>query len=100
MEIARWLIVFVAFITGTGGLFADYVIPASAAQHMKNPRWPPHAKFHNAQGILLGVALGIVSIALLFLHRPLHHNLNPKLWRMHRLRLQLLLPLTTGDRYK
>jgi hypothetical protein len=71
MEIARWLIVFVAFITATGGLFADYVIPASAAQHMKNPRWPPHAKFHNAQGILLGLALGIVSIALLFLHRPL-----------------------------
>ena len=34
MEIARWLIVFVAFITGTGGLFADYVIPPSAAQHM------------------------------------------------------------------
>jgi hypothetical protein len=37
MEIARWLIVFVAFITGTGGLFADYVIPASAAQHIEEP---------------------------------------------------------------
>jgi hypothetical protein len=58
MEIARWLVVFVAFITGLGGLFADYIIPASAAQHFKNPRWPPHAKFHNAQGILLGVVLG------------------------------------------
>lgn len=71
MEIARWLVVFVAFITGLGGLFADYIIPASAAQHIKNPRWPPHAKFHNAQGILLGAVLGIVSIVLLFLHSPL-----------------------------
>jgi hypothetical protein len=71
MEIARWLVVFVAFITGIGGLLADYFIPASGAQHMKNPRWPPHAKFHNAQTSLLGLALGILSIVLLFLHRPL-----------------------------
>ena len=71
MEIARWLVVFVAFITGIGGLLADYFIPASGAQHMKNPRWPPHAKFHNAQTIFLGLALGILSIVLLFLHRPL-----------------------------
>ena len=71
MEIARWLVVFVAFITGIGGLLADYFIPASGAQHIKNPRWPPHAKFHNAQTILLGATLGMVSIALLFLHRQL-----------------------------
>ena len=71
MEIARWLVVFVAFITGIGGLLADYFIPASGAQHMKNPRWPPHAKFHNAQTIFLGLALGILSIVLLFLHSPL-----------------------------
>lgn len=30
-----------------------------------------HAKFHNAQTILLGLALGIFSIMLLFLHSPL-----------------------------
>jgi hypothetical protein len=71
MEIARWLVVFVAFITGIGGLLADYFIPASGAQHMKNPRWPPHAKFHNAQTVFLGLALGILSIVLLFLHSPL-----------------------------
>jgi hypothetical protein len=71
VEIARWLVVFVAFITGIGGLLADYFIPASGAQHMKNPRWPPHAKFHNAQTIFLGLALGILSIVLLFLHSPL-----------------------------
>jgi hypothetical protein len=71
MEIARWLVVFVAFITGIGGLLADYFIPASGAQHMKNPRWPPHAKFHNGQTIFLGLALGILSIVLLFLHSPL-----------------------------
>ncbi|KAH8881197.1 hypothetical protein GQ53DRAFT_668284 [Thozetella sp. PMI_491] len=26
--------------------------------HMFNPRWPPHAKFHNAQTISLSVILG------------------------------------------
>jgi uncharacterized membrane protein len=66
MELARWLIAFVAFVTATGGLMADYFLPASGAQHIKNPRWPPHAKFHNAQSILMGLTLGVLSIALLF----------------------------------
>ena len=77
MELARWLVAFmafvafvafVAFITGIGGLLADYFL-ASSAHHIKNPRWPPHAKFHNAQGILMGVSLAILTIVLLFQHR-------------------------------
>jgi hypothetical protein len=31
---------------------------------MKNPAWPPHAKFHNAQTILLGIGLGIITVGL------------------------------------
>jgi hypothetical protein len=41
MEAARWLIVFVAFVTAIGGLLVDYFIPASGRQHIKNPKWPP-----------------------------------------------------------
>jgi hypothetical protein len=70
MELARWLIAFVAFTTGIGGLLADYFL-ASGAQHIKNPRWSPHAKFHNAQGILMGVLLASLTIALLFHRRVL-----------------------------
>lgn len=71
METARWLIVFVAFVTAIGGLLADYFIPASGRQHIKNPKWPPHAKFHNAQTILMGLCLGALAVAILFLTQPL-----------------------------
>ena len=74
IETARWLIVFVASVTAIGGLLVDYFIPASGRQHIKNPRWPPHAKFHNAQGILMGLYLGVLAIAILFLHQPLSMN--------------------------
>lgn len=70
MELARWLVFGVAFITAIGGLLADYFL-ASGAQHIKNPRWPPHAKFHNAQGILMGILLATLTIALLFRHQAL-----------------------------
>jgi hypothetical protein len=66
----NWLVAFVAFVTAIGGLMADYFIPSSGAQHIKNPRWPPHAKFHNAQSILMGVALGALAIFILFQRSP------------------------------
>ena len=68
MQLARWLVFLVAFVTGIGGLLADYLL-ASGAQHIKNPRWPPHAKFHNAQGILMGILLSTLTIVLLYQHR-------------------------------
>jgi hypothetical protein len=70
IEIARWLVAFVAFVTAIGGLMADYFIPSSGAQHIKNPRWPPHAKFHNAQSILMGLSLGVLAIVILFQRSP------------------------------
>jgi len=56
MEAARWLVAFVALVTAIGGLLADYFIPWSGRQHIKNPAWPPHGKFHNGQTILMGLA--------------------------------------------
>ena len=63
MTVARWLIGFVG-VMEVGGLLADYLIWPTARQHMKNPAWPPHARFHNAQTILLGIGLGILTVAL------------------------------------
>lgn len=63
MNVARWLIGMVGALR-IGGLFADYVVSTTARQHMKNPAWPPHAKFHNAQTILLGLGLGLLTVGL------------------------------------
>ena len=60
------MIVFVAVITAGGGLAADWLVPFGAKQHLKNPLWKPHAKFHNAQGILMGFLQGVLTIGLLF----------------------------------
>ena len=74
MEAARWLVAFVAVVTGLGGLIVDYFIPSSGRQHMKNPRWPPHAKFHNGQSILMGLGSGILALGILFGREPLGTN--------------------------
>lgn len=34
--------------------------------HIYNPRWPPHAKFHNAQTMLLGTMIGLLSLWILW----------------------------------
>jgi hypothetical protein len=65
MNIAKWIVAFVG-VLGIGGFLADYVIWETARQHMKNPAWPPHAKFHNAQTILMGIGLGVITLTLLF----------------------------------
>ncbi len=70
VEIAKWMVAFVA-VFNLGGLVADAIVPATARQHLWNPRWPPHAKFHNAQTMLMGVFAGLLSLAILFGARPL-----------------------------
>ena len=65
MDIARTLIAFVA-VFNFGGLVADAIVPASARQHLFNPHWPPHAKFHNAQTMLMGIVSGTSSLVILF----------------------------------
>ena len=70
MEIAKYLVAFVA-VYSFGGLIADGIVPATARQHLRNPAWPPHAKFHNGQTMLLGIINGAIALVVLFAFRPL-----------------------------
>ncbi len=70
MEIAKYLVAFVA-IYGFGGLVADGIVPATARQHLYNPAWPPHAKFHNGQTMLMGIGNGTIALLVLFGSHPL-----------------------------
>ena len=56
--------------TGVGPLLADFVVPRSAKQHLHNPKWPPHAKFHDAQYIVIGLLSGAYGLRVLL--RPGH----------------------------
>ena len=70
MEIAKWMVAVVAAYN-FGGLLYDAVLPRTARMHLYNPAWPPHAKFHNAQTMLLGVFFGTLTLVILFGSHPL-----------------------------
>ncbi len=70
MQVAKWIIALIA-VFNFGGLVADALVPATARQHLWNPRWPPHAKFHNGQTMLMGIFSGLIALAILFGSRPL-----------------------------
>jgi hypothetical protein len=54
----------VAVVTALGALLADVIVPDLAAQHAFNPAWPPHAKFHDAQYVVMSLLLGALGLAL------------------------------------
>ncbi|MBV8101554.1 MAG: hypothetical protein JOZ31_20625 [Verrucomicrobia bacterium] len=70
IQIAKWMVALVA-LYGFGGLIADAVVPATSRQHLWNPAWPPHAKFHNGQTMLMGIFAGSLSLYILFACGPL-----------------------------
>ena len=57
----KLLITVVVLITMLGGFVFDW-----NQTHIFNPRWPPHAKFHNAQTMVLGALLGLLSVWFLW----------------------------------
>ncbi|GAA5100052.1 DUF6640 family protein [Nocardia iowensis] len=65
MPLPRIVIAVVAVITMVSPVLADLVIPDLAAQHAFNPNWPPHAKFHDAQYMVMTVLLGLIGLALI-----------------------------------
>ncbi|KAH7382519.1 hypothetical protein DE146DRAFT_230829 [Phaeosphaeria sp. MPI-PUGE-AT-0046c] len=62
LSTGRSLLSLVAVTTSVGGYIADW-----NHTHVYNPRWPPHAKFHNGQTMSTGLLLG--ASALYYLHR-------------------------------
>jgi hypothetical protein len=60
----RALLTIVGIFTCAGAYIADW-----NETHIYNPRWPPHAKFHNGQTMSMGLALGLAT--LYYLWRPL-----------------------------
>lgn len=60
MSAGRALLRGVAVVTAAGGFVADW-----NRTHLFNPRWPPHARFHDAQTIALGALLGGSGLYLL-----------------------------------
>lgn len=80
----RALFIVANLFYSVGSFIADYSVT-----HVFNPRWMPHAKFHNGQTMSLSVMLASLSIALLFLptDSPRHRKQN------------LLLAATVGSLY-
>ncbi|NJP92263.1 hypothetical protein HCN51_22805 [Nonomuraea sp. FMUSA5-5] len=61
----RVLIALMAVETALGALLFDLVLYDTAHEHLFNPAWPPHAKFHDAQYIVTSLAFGGLALALL-----------------------------------
>lgn len=59
----RTLLTACALLTSTAAFLADW-----SPSHILNPRWPPHAKFHNGQTMSFALILGL--LALYYTWRP------------------------------
>lgn len=68
--IGRFIISFIAVFTAVSPYGADW-----NETHIYNPKWPPHAKFHNAQTMLMGALLGMCSLYYLWGKKKNRENL-------------------------
>ena len=62
-SIGTTLITIVGITTSLGAYLADW-----NETHIYNPRWPPHAKFHNGQTMSMGLVLGLTTLYYLYRH--------------------------------
>lgn len=60
-RIGAWVVTLVALFTIISPFLADWNVT-----HIYNPRWPPHAKFHNAQTMSFAVLLGALALYYLW----------------------------------
>lgn len=65
-SIGKLLISLVAIFTSVSPYLADW-----NETHIYNPLWLPHAKFHNAQTMVLGAFLGLLALYCLWLRRKI-----------------------------
>ncbi len=57
LMVGRCLFTINAVGLAVGGFLADM-----NATHIYNPRWPPHAKFHDGQPMVFGILLSLASL--------------------------------------
>lgn len=73
------LITLVGLTTSIGCYIADW-----NETHIHNPRWPPHARFHNGQTMSMGLILGLTTLYYLYRAAPTieirKQNLNTAAW--------------------
>jgi hypothetical protein len=62
----RLIISLIGLFTMVSPYLADWNIT-----HIYNPAWPPHAKFHNAQTMVLGALLGLLSLYCLWIRKTI-----------------------------
>ncbi|MEV6593142.1 DUF6640 family protein [Streptomyces acidicola] len=55
------LLTLTSLVTAYGSYFFDW-----NETHIYNPDWPPHAKFHNAQTMSMGTAVGMAGLYVLW----------------------------------
>lgn len=58
------LFTLIALFTAISPYVADW-----NATHLFNPLWPPHAKFHNAQTMTVGLLLGVAALLFIWIRR-------------------------------
>ncbi|KAJ5775608.1 uncharacterized protein N7511_000619 [Penicillium nucicola] len=59
------LMTVVGITTSVGAYLADW-----NETHIYNPRWSPHAKFHNGQTMSMGLVLGLTTLYYLYRSAP------------------------------
>lgn len=57
ITVGRSLLTFSCLASITGPFAADW-----NKTHVLNPKWPPHARFHNGQTMSMGAALGLSTL--------------------------------------
>lgn len=50
---------------GVGPFLVDYVHEPTARQHLRNPDWSPHARFHDAQYVVMSPLISVVGLRIL-----------------------------------
>jgi hypothetical protein len=66
MKLGKLLVSFIAVFTAVSPYLADW-----NNTHIYNPNWLPHAKFHNAQTMVFGALLGLLSLWALWIRKSI-----------------------------